>query len=144
MTGTRPGLFLCLCWKFISPAIMIIILVSFFVKMFQGSLDYEAWSAETGSAVQLSWPWWCYILITLLIGMSVVWLPLLALLQCCGVTLLKAEKPAWFPVTELREDNNVLPHKISQVERLVLGWREDGMEGVCCVSTFQDQEDQEV
>ena len=141
MTGCRPGLFLCVCWKFISPAIMLVILVSFFAKMFQGALSYEAWHAETGSAVQLSWPWWCYILIALLIGMSVLWIPLVGLLQWCGLSILKKEKPAWFPVEELREDNNVQPHKISRVERLVLGWREDGREGVCCVSTFQDQEE---
>ena len=143
MTGSRPGLFLCICWKFISPAIMLLILISFFVQMFSGSLSYEAWDAETGSAVQLSWPWWCYILIVLLIGMSVLWIPLVGILQWCGLTVLKTEKAAWFPVEELREDNNVQPHKISRMERLVLGWREDGLEGVCCVSTFQEQEHQE-
>ena len=143
MTGSRPGLFLCICWKFISPAIMLLILISFFVKMFSGSLSYEAWDAETGSAVQLSWPWWCYILIVLLIGMSVLWIPLVGILQWCGLTVLKTEKAAWFPVEELREDNNVQPHKISRMERLVLGWREDGLEGVCCVSTFQEQVHQE-
>ena len=28
MTGSRPGLFLCLCWKYVSPTIMTAILVS--------------------------------------------------------------------------------------------------------------------
>ena len=41
MTGTRPGLFLCLCWKYVSPAIMTAILVSFFTKMIFGDLSYE-------------------------------------------------------------------------------------------------------
>ena len=142
MTGSRPGLFLCVCWKFISPAIMLVILVSFLIKMSQGSLEYEAWDAETGSAVNLGWPWWCYILIALLIGMSLVWIPVVALLQACGLTLLKKEKPAWFPVCELREDNNVEPHQISALEKLLLGWREDGGEGVCCVSTFPEEEEE--
>ena len=41
MTGSRPGLFLCLCWKYVSPAIMTAILVSFFTKMIFGDLSYE-------------------------------------------------------------------------------------------------------
>ena len=43
MTGTRPGLFLCLCWKYVSPAIMTAILVSFFTKMIFGDLSYEVY-----------------------------------------------------------------------------------------------------
>ena len=32
--------------------------------------------------------------------------------RACGVTLLKREKAAWFPAEELRDDNNVQPHKV--------------------------------
>ena len=40
-------------------------------------------------------------------------LPLInSLLRLCGFTLLKKEKPAWFPTEELRDDNNVQPHKV--------------------------------
>ena len=96
MTGTRPGLFLCLCWKYVSPSIMTAILLSFFTKMIIGDLSYEArehshlhchvinlqaWDASTGSAVQKSWPWWVYIIIVLLIGMSILWIPFVALLR---------------------------------------------------------------
>ena len=41
MTGSRPGLYLCICWKIISPAIMTAILVAFLLKMFFGDVDYE-------------------------------------------------------------------------------------------------------
>ena len=41
MTGNRPGLYLCICWKFISPAIMTAILVAFLLKMIFGDVDYE-------------------------------------------------------------------------------------------------------
>ena len=46
MTGTRPGLYLCICWKYISPTIMITILVSFCIKMFIGDLSYEVRSED--------------------------------------------------------------------------------------------------
>ena len=98
MTGSRPGLYLCICWKIISPAIMTAILVAFLLKMFFGDVDYEvhtqwtgykqslkiimqAWDAATGSAVKQTWPWWTYIMIVVLIGMSVMWIPFIALLE---------------------------------------------------------------
>ena len=81
MTGSRPGLYLCICWRYISPTIMTAILLSFFAKMYTGELTYEAWDATTGSAVQKVWPWWVYIVIVILIGMSIIWIPVVALLQ---------------------------------------------------------------
>ena len=80
MTGSRPGLYLCICWRYISPAIMTAILVSFFAKMYTGELSYEAWEAARGT-VQKAWPWWVYIVIAILIGMSIIWIPVVALLQ---------------------------------------------------------------
>ena len=41
MTGSRPGFYLCFCWKYISPTLMSVILVSFLIKMFSGDLTYE-------------------------------------------------------------------------------------------------------
>ena len=34
--------------------------------------------------------------------------------RACGVTLLRKEKDAWFPAEELRDDNNVQPHKVER------------------------------
>jgi len=129
MTGTRPGMYLCICWKFISPAIMMAILTAFLLKMFFGAVDYEAWDAETGGTVRQIWPWWTYIMIFVLISMSVMWIPFIALLELCGIRLLPQEKPGWFPTAELREDHNVQPHKITSFEKRFLGWREGGTEG---------------
>ena len=41
----------------------------------------QAWDAATGSPVQKAWPWWVYIIIVLLIGMSILWIPFVALLR---------------------------------------------------------------
>ena len=75
------------------------------------------------------------------------------------MTLLRREKAAWFPAEELRDDNNVQPHKveiiigmlgfadlmsfqITEIERIFLGWREDGREGVCCISENIEEEEE--
>ena len=44
MTGHRPNVFLCFCWKYISPAVMVAILAAFFGKMVFGKLTYEVYS----------------------------------------------------------------------------------------------------
>ena len=78
MSGSRPGLYLCLCWKFISPAIMLGILLSFLLKMVFGTLEYEAWDASRGAVETRTWPAWTFLLIGGLISMSVLWIPLVA------------------------------------------------------------------
>jgi solute carrier family 6 amino acid/orphan transporter-like 15/16/17/18/20 len=142
MTGTRPGLYLCICWKYISPAVMISILVAFFVKLIFGTMEYEAWVQETASTVKLEWPSWTLIVIFVLITMSIGWIPFIALTVACGWRLLTKEKPAWFPTQELREDTGLTgDREITNLERKLLGWKEGGVEGVCCpTATYTDQQ----
>ena len=40
--------------------------------------------------------------------------------RLCGFTLLRREKAAWFPTEELRDDNNVQPHKVIDCHHLNL------------------------
>ena len=72
--------------------------------------------------------------------------------------MLRKEKAAWFPAEELRDDNNVQPHKvkimmwcemswrdafqITEIERIFLGWQEDGREGVCCITENIEEEEE--
>ena len=41
---------------------------------------YDAWIAELGGTINKPWPWWGKILIGILIGMSALWIPVVALL----------------------------------------------------------------
>ena len=60
--------------------------------------------------------------------------------QACGWRLLAREKPGWFPTEELREDGGGGEHSITALERALLGWREGGVEGVCCpTSTYSGE-----
>ena len=47
-----------------------------------------------------------------------------------GITILKPEKAGWFPSEELREYHGLEEHKITKVERVLFGFREDGREGI--------------
>lgn len=60
---------------------MTAILVASFVQLAMKGASYEAWIAQDGGTTTLAWPWWAQILIGLLIGMSALWIPLIALLR---------------------------------------------------------------
>ena len=81
MTGSKPGIYWMICWKYLSPLAMTAILVASFVQLAISGAYYEAWVAEEGDKKAQVWPWWAQILIFVLIGMSVLWIPLVALLR---------------------------------------------------------------
>lgn len=79
MTGSRPGLYWMLCWKYISPIAMLTILTASIVDLATNGSNYPAWNAETGETHKLEWPHWCIVLAVLLISISILWIPFVAL-----------------------------------------------------------------
>ena len=81
MTGSKPSLYWMICWKYLSPLAMTAILIASFVQMAVNGAGYDAWIAELGGTINKPWPWWGKILIGILIGMSALWIPVVALLR---------------------------------------------------------------
>ena len=75
MTGYRPNTYWLICWKYISPLTMLIIVISSFAKIIVDGSGYLAWVAEIGSTRHLEWPPWAKILIAVLVLMSALWIP---------------------------------------------------------------------
>jgi solute carrier family 6 amino acid/orphan transporter-like 15/16/17/18/20 len=75
MTGSRPGFYWMICWKYISPLTMLVIVISSFTKIILEGSGYLAWSAEDGLTHQLDWPPWCQVLIAVLVLISALWIP---------------------------------------------------------------------
>ena len=46
MTGVRPGLYWQICWRFISPALLAIVLGSSVIMSFMSKPEYTAWNKE--------------------------------------------------------------------------------------------------
>ncbi|GAB6032495.1 hypothetical protein CHUAL_011391 [Chamberlinius hualienensis] len=120
MTGKRPGCFWLFCWKFASPAAMIVILGASLVKIsFEGS-SYDAWDKINGHITKMEWPTWANVLIAFLILASAAWIPMVPLLRLIGYHVISDDNPAWFPADELREYHNITPHKTTTCERWLL------------------------
>ena len=81
MTGSKPSLYWMICWKYISPFVMTIILLASFIQLIVNGAGYDAWISELGETKVKPWPWWAIIMIIFLIGISVLWIPIVALLR---------------------------------------------------------------
>ncbi|XP_049546305.1 sodium-dependent neutral amino acid transporter B(0)AT3 [Anopheles darlingi] len=132
MTGSRPGLYWMLCWKYISPIAMITILVASFLELASEGSSYPGWNALTGTTDRLEWPHWCIVVAILLILVSILWIPGVAILRLCGINVIEDSEPAWFPSAELRDVHGIIPHEPTDVEISLFCIRADGSEGLCC------------
>lgn len=79
MTGQRPNLYWMFCWKYLSPAAMIAILISSIWELAVDGSGYDAWLSEKGGTERRPWPMWATMLAILLVGASVIWIPLVAI-----------------------------------------------------------------
>lgn len=79
MTGSRPSLYWMICWKYLSPAAMITILVASFMELSSSGSNYPAWVAAKGVTESREWPHWCIVLAVFLILVSVIWIPVIAI-----------------------------------------------------------------
>ncbi|XP_053662944.1 sodium-dependent neutral amino acid transporter B(0)AT3 [Anopheles marshallii] len=132
MTGARPSLYWMLCWKYISPIAMITILVASFLELASEGSSYPGWNALTGSTDRLEWPHWCIVVAILLILVSILWIPGVAILRLCGINVIEDSEPAWFPSAELRDVHGIVPHEPTDIEISLFCIRTDGSEGLCC------------
>jgi solute carrier family 6 amino acid/orphan transporter-like 15/16/17/18/20 len=79
MTGSRPGIYWMICWKYLSPLTMLIIVIASFAKIIVEGSGYLAWVAEAGTTRHLDWPPWAQVLIAVLVLVSALWIPGIAI-----------------------------------------------------------------
>ncbi|XP_061838408.1 sodium-dependent neutral amino acid transporter B(0)AT1-like [Nerophis lumbriciformis] len=71
MTGHKPGIFWQVMWRFISPLIVLLILVFYLVTQFQEKLTYLIWDPQSKGFPSLSveeYPSWINVVIFILAG----------------------------------------------------------------------------
>ncbi|XP_078124456.1 sodium-dependent neutral amino acid transporter B(0)AT1-like [Sander vitreus] len=82
MVGHKPSIFWQVTWRFISPLIVLVILVFYLVTRVQEELTYLVWdpnSVEFPSLASVPYPSWIYVIIFLLAGVSSLTVPVYAL-----------------------------------------------------------------
>ncbi|XP_069032841.1 sodium-dependent neutral amino acid transporter B(0)AT1-like [Embiotoca jacksoni] len=91
MIGHKPNIFWQVTWRVISPLIMIVILIFYFVTQVTKTLTYLVWDEEAESFPILEarpYPTWIYIIIFILAGIPSLAIPIFAFFKflqkkCC-------------------------------------------------------------
>ncbi|KAG5899379.1 hypothetical protein JTB14_036868 [Gonioctena quinquepunctata] len=143
MTGSRPGLYWQICWKYLSPLAMISILVASIIEIAVDGSGYSVWVPSKGETERHSWPVWSILLISVLVLASVLWIPGAAIARLFGYVLIDDNEKAWFPANDLREFHGIMPHEVTTAEKLLFCMRADGSEGLCCPTSHSYDEDDE-
>merc|ERR1712142_146421 len=99
MIGHRPNFFWQVTWRFVSPLIVFVIMIFYFVTQFTEQLDYSAWdpsSVNFPALEKVFYPSWINFIIFLLAGVSSLSVPgfaIFKLLQrcCCRKNTYEAE-----------------------------------------------------
>nr|XP_049587216.1 solute carrier family 6 member 19b isoform X1 [Syngnathus scovelli] len=92
MTGHRPNIFWQATWRFISPLIMIFIVIFYFITEVSKKISYKAWDPEYEKFPTLeekSYPSWVYVAIFVLAGIPSLAIPLIAIFKCLRAKMTK-------------------------------------------------------
>ncbi|XP_045464820.1 sodium-dependent neutral amino acid transporter B(0)AT3 [Harmonia axyridis] len=141
MTGSRPGFYWMLCWKYLSPLAMISILVASIIEIATKGSGYSAWSSIKGETEWHQWPSWAIVLILVLLLASTLWIPGVAIARLFGIVVVDDSEKAWFPADELKDFHGIMPHEPTPAEQLLFCIRPDGSEGFCCATAPDDFDD---
>lgn len=142
MTGSRPNVYWMLCWKYISPIAMLTILSASIYNLLTEGSSYPVWQSNTGVTSNEEWPTWCIIAAICLIGVAIIWIPLVAVCRLLGVKIIEDSEPAYFPKDELRNIHGIVKNdeNITEIERTIFCFRPDGSEGMCCPTYVAKEE----
>ncbi|XP_056876476.1 sodium-dependent neutral amino acid transporter B(0)AT1-like [Takifugu flavidus] len=92
MVGKKPSIFWQITWRFISPLIVLVILVFYLVTQAQKKLTYLVWDPESEnfpSLASVPYPTWTYIIVFILAGVPSLMTPLYA---SCRLILVRCRR----------------------------------------------------
>jgi len=80
MTGKKPNAFMLLCWKFISPALIVIILVMSIYGQFRDGYYYDKYDVKLAGTVSVQYPPGIVITGYAIWFSAILWIPIEAVL----------------------------------------------------------------
>lgn len=119
---------------------MLTILFASFMNLIVNGSSYPVWDENLGMQVNKEWPGWCIFLAVILIGVSILWIPGVAICRILGITIVEDSEPNWFPAAELRDVNGIVPHEATEFEKSVFFFRDDGGESNICAPFLSNRE----
>ncbi|XP_078365006.1 sodium-dependent neutral amino acid transporter B(0)AT3-like [Oculina patagonica] len=106
MTGSRPNLFWKICWMFVTPAAMLAILIASIILMSQGKASYYAWNMDKATYEKVPYPDWAVFVVVVLVLMSVVFIPGVAIARYFGLVKYTRLEPVPLKEAEVNAHRN--------------------------------------
>ncbi|XP_036358020.1 sodium-dependent neutral amino acid transporter B(0)AT3-like isoform X2 [Octopus sinensis] len=125
MVGTRPSYFWLIMWKYISPLVMMIILLASLIKMIITGMTYEVWDKDTATKIKTKWPGWCLFIGSSFVILILIWIPLIFIIKRFNIINWKPDTKVSFPKEELRAEKNLQPYEMKDWEKKYLFIFED-------------------
>jgi len=72
MTGVRPGLYWQIMWRFVSPVLMAVVIMSSIYFMFKHTPTYTAWDGDQAMGIKREYPTWALVTAAILAVSSLV------------------------------------------------------------------------
>ncbi|KAK7877078.1 hypothetical protein WMY93_032216 [Mugilogobius chulae] len=124
MLGFTPYRFYFYMWKFITPILLLVLLVSSFIQLIMTPPGYSAWIEEQAAEQKLRFPVWGIVVCVSLVVMAILPVPVVFLLRFCriiedgpgglsSVSYQKGRMIAETPQTEDADDTSLIHGKES-------------------------------
>lgn len=75
MIGIRPNIYWRVIWKFVSPALILILLIATVITKFIDPVTYRAYDKNKAMLVDAYYPWFASIVAICLVVIPIIWLP---------------------------------------------------------------------
>ncbi|XP_063711946.1 sodium-dependent neutral amino acid transporter B(0)AT3-like [Symsagittifera roscoffensis] len=118
MCGEKPNILFMLCWKYISPCVMTVILLGFVFNVSMDGVTYFRYDKNIGEAVVADMPGWALCFCFFLTFISLIAIPVAAVWH--HMLKLPAVIPSYFPEEELKAQNPIPDNFMGSQIELIL------------------------
>ncbi|CAB4011461.1 sodium-dependent neutral amino acid transporter B(0)AT1-like isoform X1 [Paramuricea clavata] len=81
MTGTRPGMYWVITWRYIGPVLAVLLFIAGLYDMSDKGIGYSAWDKEEGKTKSAEFPPWGDAMVIILVCLALMCVPFVAILR---------------------------------------------------------------
>ncbi|XP_028399406.1 sodium- and chloride-dependent transporter XTRP3-like [Dendronephthya gigantea] len=85
MTGTRPGLYWLITWRYLGPVLGALLFFAGLYDMGKDGIGYSVWLKDKGKTERIDFPAWGEAMVIIFVCFALIWIPLLAILRFFGL-----------------------------------------------------------
>ena len=126
MCGQRPNFFFLLCWRYITPSLMVVLFVGSVASVIhEGGETYFKWDGQKGESIRHRLPLWAQFFCGIVACLSTISIPAVVLATkfgCCKIefNFTEEEFVSDYILRKLRQKHKVDQYQPSRLEKYLL------------------------